>query len=132
MRKLIVTLVLLISSAPCAFAAEATFLGKATYATSQGCAQVAQLAAGRQRNLNSVPETLTAKGYLSWEGGCRFDKITPIVANRSWVVTTSCSEGAEENVKSTETWTKAADGSIMVNAGGKKTRFVACAAPKAK
>jgi hypothetical protein len=132
MRIALVATILLALAIPSAHAVEAAFLGTTTYATPAGCAKVARLAAGIPRNLNSVPETLTAKGYMSWEGGCTIEKITPKVAGKSWSIVISCSEGAEESVKSTETWTSGDDGSILINAQGKKTRFVACAASKKK
>jgi hypothetical protein len=98
----------------------ATFLGGSTFAT---------IATGTPRNLDTVPETLTATGYRSWEGGCTIDKISERLAGKTWRVTLRCSEGAEENVRSTETWTRASDGSILVAANRKTTRFVACPIP---
>lgn len=132
MRVMLFTIGALVAGATGSQAAEASFLGSNVYATPAGCAKLAKLAAGAPRNLNSVPETLTAKGYETWEGGCTIDKITTTAAGKSWRVAVSCSEGADEGIKSTETWTRAADGSILVNAQGKKTRFVVCTAHTSK
>ncbi len=131
-RTLFLTAVLLAADTSAASAVEATFLGTSTYATPADCKKVAKLAAGAPRNLNSVPETLTAKGYQGWEGGCSIEKFVPKGAGKSWTVSLLCSEGSIENAKSTQTWTKGADGSLTVVAGREKTRFVACSAPNKK
>ena len=126
MKSAIVAAALVGIAAPAFADVQATFLGTATYATRAGCAKLKKLAAGTPRNLNTVPETLDAKGFLSWEGGCTISKINERVTGKTWTVQLKCSEGAEENVTSTETWTKAPDGSILVNDKGKATRFYAC------
>lgn len=128
MKSLAVAALLIFTSVLALADVRATFLGSATYATRAGCVQLRTLAAGTPRNLNTVPETLDASGHRSWEGGCSIEKITERVAGKTWTVNLKCSEGAIENAKSTETWTKATDGSILVKAAGTTTRLYACQA----
>lgn len=125
-RSQLVGLVMVLVPAIAHAEVQAPFLGASTYATKAGCMKLKKLAAGTPRNLNSVPDTLDAKGHSSWEGGCMIDKITERLAGKSWVVQLKCSEGAIENAKTTETWTKAPDGSILVKSSGGSTRFYAC------
>jgi hypothetical protein len=132
MRTVLVATILVSLSAPAAHAVEATFLGTGTYATPGDCSKVAKLATGAPRRLNSVPETLTARGYMSWEGGCTIEKVVPKVAGKSWTVSLSCSEGAIENAKSKETWVRNTDGSWLISGQYRKARLVACAIPKKK
>ena len=129
MKPVLVAAVLVCAANSAAADVQATFLGTATYATRAGCAKLKTLAAGTQRNLNTVPETLDAKGFMSWEGGCTIATINERVLGKAWTVQLKCSDGAEENVASIETWTKASDGSILVKDKGKSTRFFVCAAP---
>ena len=132
MKSVCIAAILIGATAPALADVQATFLGTATYATKAGCGKLKRLAAGTPRGLNSVPDTVDAKGHSSWEGGCTIDKIAERVAGKTWVVNLTCSEGAIENAKSTETWTKAADGSLLVKAAGSTTRYFACAVPAAK
>jgi hypothetical protein len=115
-----------------AMAAEATFLGGATYTTAKDCRKLKALAAGGPRNIQTAPETLTAKGYLSWEGGCTIDKITAGKASNTWTVNLRCHEGAEENQLRTEVWTRQSDGSLMSAFKDEKTKYIACNAGKTK
>ena len=111
---------------------EAKFLGTATYASAKGCEQLKALASGTPRNLNTVPETLTAKGYLGWEGGCTIERVQEQVKGKRWLVSLRCSEGAEENKRHKETWEKAPDGALLVSFKKKRERLVACpVVPKA-
>lgn len=105
---------------------EAKFLGTATYSSAKGCAKLKALASGTPRNLNTVPETLTAKGYLGWEGGCAIERIQEQVKAKRWLVSLRCSEGAVENRRHRETWEKAPDGAILVSFKKQRERYVAC------
>ena len=109
---------------------DAGFLGATVYTTAADCPLQKKLVAGGPRNLNTVPETLSAKGYRSWEGGCTFTNIVERYKGRLWTVSMRCSEGATENLPRTEVWRKAADGSLTVTADKKPTVLIACAIEK--
>ncbi len=109
---------------------DAGFLGTTVYTTAADCPLYRAIAAGGPRNLNTVPETLSAKGYRSWEGGCRFTNIVERYKGRLWTVSMRCSEGATENLPRTEVWRKAADGSLTVTADKKPTVLIACTIEK--
>jgi hypothetical protein len=47
-----------------------TFLGPGIYATKDGCKKLAALTAGGDKNVATVPETLTEDGFEGWEGSC--------------------------------------------------------------
>lgn len=111
---------------------EAKFLGAATYSSAKGCSQLKALASGTPRNLNTVPETLTAKGYLGWEGGCAIERIQEQVKAKRWTVSLRCSEGAVENQRHQEIWERAPDGALLISFKKKRERYVACpVVPKA-
>jgi hypothetical protein len=105
-------------------------LGRSVYTTAKDCPLYKKLAAGGPRNLNTVPETLTAQGYRSWEGGCTFTNIVERYKGRLWTVSMRCSDGAIENRPRTEVWRKAADGAITVSADKTVTTLIACAIDK--
>ena len=133
MRKILVSvaaLTALISTS--AIAAEATFLGSTTYTTAKDCRKLKVLAAGGPRNITTSPETLTAKGYQSWEGGCTIDKITAGKPANTWTVNLRSHEGAEENQLRTEVWTRQSDGSMISAFKAEKTKYIACNAGKTK
>lgn len=71
----------------------ASFLGDATYATAEGCTKLKALAAGGDRNISTVPETLSAKGYDGWEHSCAFKSVAETAPGKSWKVVASCEEG---------------------------------------
>lgn len=104
-----------------------TFLGPGTYASPEGCRKIKALEAGAPRNVSSVPETLTAEGFESWEGGCEFLKITEVEKSRRWQASMACNEGPEETVE-IDTFTRNADGSFNVQVEGdeKISHFVLC------
>jgi hypothetical protein len=108
---------------------QARFLGGNTYvASAKSCAMLKKLATGTPRNLGSVPQTLDAKGYHSWEGGCTIAKITPRLPGISWTVNLVCSEGATENQKVTETWTRNRTNSLIVAFKGRRQTYTVCEA----
>jgi hypothetical protein len=127
-------LIVLGSAASALADVQATFLGTTVYTTTADCPLLKKLATGTPRSLTTVPETLTAKGYQSWEGGCSFTNIVERYNGRLWTVSMRCSEGAIENQPRTEVWRKLANGSLTVTAGKTPTTLIACSAtlPKAK
>lgn len=110
---------------PAMAGAKATFLGDGTYATAEGCAKLKALAAGTPRNLNTVPETLTASGYQGWEHSCSFTSIKPIRKDKTWRVGTQCMEGPQR-WQAVEAFERQADGSIKITSEKTTTTFVRC------
>lgn len=104
---------------------EAKFLGKSTYSTARGCQMLKALAAGATRNLNTVPQTLDATGYHSWEGGCEIERIAEQVKGKRWLVALHCHEGAASR-RQHETWERAPDGALLVTLDKKKYRYTQC------
>ena len=115
----------------------ASFLGTATYATDSGCDKLKALAAGAPRNLNTVPETLSASGFDDWEGGCSFSRITEVKKGHLYKARMACGESADEWVE-TDTFALTDNGAtvtVTVSGGDEKTTvFKRCdvAAPAAK
>lgn len=132
MRTHVAAAILLIASGPPAVAeTRARFLGDGTYATAEGCTKLQALANGAPRNLNTVPETLTAAGYQGWEHSCTFSSIKQIRKDKTWRVGTRCVEGPER-WQTVEAFERRADGSFDVTGDKKTMRFVRCAAGKGK
>ncbi len=116
-----------------AVAADADFLGAATYATADGCSKLKALAAGGDRNISTVPETLTSKGYHGWEHDCSFKSVSETEAGKSWKVVLACEEG--ENVwEEAQVMTKTGEATFEVKAEGESdaTAYAVCDAPAAK
>jgi hypothetical protein len=133
MRRFALTLFVLTPAfALPAFAQEtsAGFLGSATYATSEGCEKLKALGAGGDRNISTVPETLTAGGYQGWEHGCTFKSVTEVEAGKSWKVVTSCEEG-ESQWEDTQVIDKTGEGTFKVTGEGEEepTLYAVCDAP---
>lgn len=118
--------VLFLPAVPAHADVQATFLGKTTYTTPSDCTKLKALAAGGPRNIATVPEVLTAKGYLSWEGGCTIKSYTERRSGRLWSVSLRCSEGAVENELRTEVWRKTDDGTLRVTHGRETVDMIAC------
>jgi hypothetical protein len=133
--SLIVAVTVSLSLAASASAAEvkAKFLGDGTYAMKDGgCEKLNRIAAGGPKNVETTPETLTADGFSGWEGGCSFLSIKEVKKGVKWVVRMSCSEGAEEDQRETDTFEKQPDGSFHVTNEDKTTHFVRCEVGKGK
>lgn len=97
-----------------------------TYALKDRCAMVAALEAGGPRNVETVPETLTATGFDSWEGACTFEKIVDQEKGRVFLTTMRCHEGPEEWTE-TNTFTVESDGAaLLVETDGETMRFERC------
>lgn len=132
---------LLILGAACALAGQAgavepktvkaDFIGPGTYATAEGCNKLAALAAGAERNVGTVPETLTVDGFEGWEGSCTFRSVTEVTKGTKWTASMDCNEGAEEGPES-DTFERLGDGSIKVTVMGNATVFERCATATGK
>lgn len=72
---------------------KASFI-EGTYASEAGCQKLAAIDAGGPRNVETVPQVLTAEGFKSWEGGCEFTKIFEHDPGWSWLGLMVCTEGA--------------------------------------
>ncbi|MGE0052912.1 MAG: hypothetical protein AB7S74_01770 [Hyphomicrobium sp.] len=107
------------------------FIGPGTYATADGCKKVAALAQGKERNVETVPETLTKDGFQGWEGSCTFRSITEVEKGAKWKAAMDCQEGAEEGPES-DLFERLDDGSLKVTVMGNHTIFVRCDAEKGK
>ena len=129
MRVILLAAVLAILSAPASAAMKGTFIGPGTYATKEGCAKLKVLDAGGDRNVGTVPETLTEDGFLTWEGGCTFRSVTEKEKARLWSAQMDCAEEAEEGTE-LDVFEKMPDGSIKVTVMGKATTLVRCDAEK--
>jgi hypothetical protein len=130
MRPFILMLAVL-GSSPSSAEVKAPFVD-GVWATEEGCRKLAELAAGTPRSVETVPETLTADGYQTWEGGCTFTSIEETERGRTWTVQTSCAEGAEEWSDTERVELDAANGRLEVTVDGKATEFVRCEAEKGK
>jgi hypothetical protein len=96
--RLLVPVALAVALAAGSAAAEetATFLGDGVYTLPDGCAKLGRIARGGPQNVHTVPETLTAKGFESWEAACEFTKITVENPDRVWIAEVKCMEGPDE------------------------------------
>jgi hypothetical protein len=107
----------------------ATFID-GIYAMEGRCESLVALDAGGPRTVETVPETLTAEGFKTWEGGCDFAGIEEEVEGRVFVATMTCTDGADE-WKETDTFTvDPADRSITVAVDGESSRYVYCGSGK--
>lgn len=109
----------------------AEFLGGGEYGLPSDCAKLAKLASGGPRNIQTVPEVLTKSGYKSWEGGCTIARIAPHRSLDRYTVELKCSEGAEENVRRTEVWTRRGD-TLLVQFEGKTETYKRCETPRGR
>lgn len=92
-----------------------------TYVMSdQACHKLKKLAAGTPRSVSTVPWSLDAGGFKSWEGGCKFKKITELSKDREWLVEAACWEAAEQS-KEIYTFVRRPDDTFSVRLKGEKT-----------
>lgn len=103
---------------------KATFLGAHTYTTDAGCKKLAAIAAGGPENVGTIPETLTADGFSTFEGGCSFLSITD-KGRGVFVARMACSESADES-EETDTFTLLPGDRVNVSVDGKDTMFQRC------
>lgn len=133
MRRPALAIATVLLTATAASAQEtAAFLGTQTYATTEGCAKLKALAAGGDRNISTVPETLSSKGFDGWEHSCTFKSVTENEAGKSWKVVSSCEEG-ESQWDDTQVFEKAGDTFKVLGEGEEEaTVYAVCDAPPAK
>jgi hypothetical protein len=110
---------------------QATFMGKGTYSTAEGCKKLAALLAGGDRNISTVPETLTANGFEGWEGSCTFTSFTEIQKGKRWKALMHCVDGPEEGPES-DIFERLPDGKMKVTIMGGATVFERCDGEKGK
>ncbi len=88
-----------------------------TFATEKGCKKLEAIAKGKPRNVETVPEVLTATGFAGWEGSCEFTKVFEHEPGQVWVGLMYCVEGASTNV-ATYAFTKTGPGTFDISGGG--------------
>lgn len=103
-----------------------------TYVIEGRCEKLAKIQAGGDKNVETVPETLTSNGFESWEGSCGFKSVKEKEKGRVWVAQMECFEEAEENEETDTFELDAKDQSIMVTVDDQKTKFVHCDDDKGK
>ncbi len=128
---LALTAVPVLAAVPARAAVKGTFIGPGTYATADGCEKLKALAAGADKNVGTVPETLTEDGFSSWEGTCTFTSFTEKDQGRMWSAAMNCAEGANEGPES-DIFERMLDGSIKVTVMNSATTLVRCDADKGK
>jgi len=116
---------LLVCSAPASAEVKGDFVGPGVYALPGRCDKVEALAKGGPKNVETVPETLTANGFEGWEGACTFRSITEIEPGKKWKASKDCHEGAEEGPES-DIFERLDDGSLKVTVMGNESIFVRC------
>jgi hypothetical protein len=116
---------------PASAEVKGAFIGPGTYATDEGCKKLAVLAAGGDRNVGTVPETLTEDGFMSWEGGCTFTSFTEKEKGRIWTANLKCFEGADES-KESDVFERLDDGKIKMTVMGNAIVLQRCDADKGK
>ena len=115
-----------VSPGPAAMAGETASFIAGTYVMEGRCEKLAALAAGGPRNVETVPETLTAKGFDNWEGGCAFTSIQEKEKGRVWTAKLSCGQSADEWEETDTFELDPKDGSLKVTVDDATTRFVRC------
>jgi hypothetical protein len=112
-------------------AVKGTFVGPGTYATEEGCKKLAAIQAGGDKNVGTVPETLTEDGFETWEGACTFTSFTEKDKGRSWTARMACAEEALEGSEQ-DLFERMDDGKIKVTVMEKATILQRCDAEKGK
>lgn len=118
------------SSALAAVAGERASFITGTFVIADGCAKLAKIAAGGDRNVETVPETLDADGFHGWEGGCTFKSIVEKEAGRIWEAQLMCTDAAEEWEETDTLTLDDTAGKITVVVDDKQTEFTRCDAAK--
>ena len=130
-KLLLVSVLLLSFSAPSRAEVKGTFVGPGTYATADGCEKLAKIAAGGNKNVGTVPETLTVDGFIGWEGACTFRSITEKQAGKVWTAKMDCFEGATEGPES-DIFERLPDGTLKVTIMDSSTIMQRCEPDKGK
>lgn len=112
---------------------KAAFLGHGTYGTETGCAQLKALADGGDRNISTVPETLSQDGFEGWEHHCTFASIEETQTGKQWQAGVSCLEG-ENQWNEKLTFEKTGDQVFKVTSDGQDEamHYSVCEAPAGK
>lgn len=134
LRILMVAALVVASACPAAADVKAKFLGDKVYATDLGCQQLDAIAAGGDKNIETVPEFYTASGVTTWESHCVFTEIKETKPGLQWSTRMTCSSGDEDdNVKETITLDKATGAFEVTGAEENDARLlVPCSAPEPK
>lgn len=126
LNTLAVSIIVSLTSTGIARAAvKGTFVGPGTYATEEGCKKLAAIQAGGDKNVGTVPETLTEDGFMSWEGGCTFTSFTEKDKGRIWTANLKCFEGADES-KESDVFERLDDRRIKMTVMGNATVLQRC------
>lgn len=119
-------LLLVVLAAFPAFAGDRASFIAGTYVMEGRCDKWRALEAGGPRNLETVPEMLTATGFASWEGGCSFESITEEKPGERWSARMACAEEAEEWSENDVFELDPRTGRLSVSVDGKTSVFVRC------
>lgn len=120
------SLLLLLAFAGPSLAGEKAGFIDGTYVMNGRCEAWRAIRDGGPMNVETVPETLTADGFRTWEGGCSFSSIKEIEPGRRWLARMSCTEAAEEWVEEDTFELDATTGKITVTVEGKASQFERC------
>jgi hypothetical protein len=133
MRVITLLLATVLLASPALAEHVAGFLGSSRYATEEGCSKLKKLAEGGDRNISTVPETLSAEGYSGWEHTCTFASISETVPGKSWKAVLRCEEG-ESTWEDTQVFEKTGEATFTVKADGEEIAavYTVCDAPGAK
>lgn len=112
---------------------QAAFLGQGTFATESGCAQLKALSEGGDRNISTVPETLSQNGFEGWEHSCSFQSIQETEKAEQWQADVTCIEG-ENQWNEKLTFEKTGDQTFKVTSDGQDEamHYAVCDAPASK
>lgn len=129
--RLAMVLLLADSAAAAAKDKTASFIN-GTYAMEGRCEKWAAIQNGGPKSVETVPETLTAAGFESWEGGCEFLSIKEKVKGRKWTARMECWDAAEHTFETDTFELDPKSGNIKVTTDGKPSVFVRCDEGKGK
>ncbi|MFN0217529.1 MAG: hypothetical protein ACKVP4_01815 [Hyphomicrobium sp.] len=125
MLRLILAAAVLTLSVPSRADEKGAFIGPGVYATAEGCQKLAALDAGGDRNVGTVPETLTQNGFQGWEGACTFRSVIEVTPGKIWKASLDCHEGAQDGPES-DVFERLEDGRIKVTIMGSAMIFERC------
>jgi hypothetical protein len=125
MRRLILAAAFVTLAGPGRADEKGAFMGPGVYAIEQGCEKLAALAAGADRNVETVPETLTQEGFQGWEGACTFKSVIEVTPGKIWKASLDCHEGAQDGPES-DVFERLDDGKIKVTIMGSAMIFERC------
>ncbi len=129
--RLLAVAVLAAAALPAHAEVKGLFIGPGTYATAEGCQKLKAIAIGGDRNVGTVPETLTEDGFMGWEGSCTFTSFTEVEKDKKWKALMHCAEGPDEGPES-DIFERMPDGKLKVTVMNDATIFERCDAEKEK